>query len=284
MPKITRDALIDDLRQSMGETSDVIFVMSQIYTFAHRLGVPGPETGEYVLDALVEAAGPDRTLVLPGFYYKYGGTRSCDLARDELSTGALPNCARTAGWPRSNRPMFGWLAHGPRAEEAVSQVQTTAYGADSVPAWLVASDARAIGVGLTTRNNGWIVVHRGEEAAHVPYRYYKRFPGKLLRDGTPIGDGLEITFAQPRMVHLDYDWRVITEVLEERGTFWVSENTSLPLSAVSCRDVVDVTQTLLARDPLSLLSTPSEAKRWIAELKDEELSGLKPEEQYHVEA
>jgi aminoglycoside N3'-acetyltransferase len=264
----------------MGDDAEIIQVTSRLITFANRLECDLRTAHYRLLDSLLQAAGPDRTLVMPAFTLSYGKSRRYDPIRDKPETGVLVIAAWERDWMRTRRPMMNWVAWGARADEIMAQNQTTALGDDSVAAWLVNHDARAIGVGVTDVHHGWVVVHRAEEICQVPYRYYKKMPGELFIDGQPHGTCEEVLYAKPLLANIGHTYAQLTERLSSAGELWNNDDPLFPLRAVQCRRVVDRSIELLEANTLAFVAHRDEARKWLSDLKGQELGELKPEERF----
>lgn len=263
----------------MGDEADTIFVMSRLYTFAHRIEGEKESVCQRLLDLLVTAAGPERTLVMPAFVFSFGKTRKCDLSRDVPDTGVFVHAAIEQNWPRTHRPMFGWVALGPRSDEVLVQNQSSAFGENSVVAWLAGQQARAIGVGITDKNYGWVLVHLAEQMAKVPYRYFKKFVGEFYVDGVFKEPCEEVSYVRPLQVQLGADYLHLTERLIEQKDLWINESAVFPLRAVQCETVLETSLDFLGNDPFSFIPDPDQAKRWIADSREQEIAALAENEQ-----
>lgn len=117
------------------------------------------------------------TVALPAFTFSFCRTGIFDLRNSASETGVF------AGWAmnlipesiRTPHPIYSFVVLGPRAREIAACPSTTTFGDDSPFGFFERENARLVMLGC-----GWDActqIHRYEEAAKVPYRYFKEFKG-----------------------------------------------------------------------------------------------------------
>ena len=131
-------------------------------------------------------------------------------------------------------------------------------------------------------HHGWVVVHRAEEICQVPYRYYKKMPGELFIDGQPHGTCEEVLYAKPLLANIGHTYAQLTERLSSAGELLNNDDPLFPLRAVQCRRVVDRSIELLDANTLAFVAHRDEARKWLSDLKGQELGELKPEERFDM--
>lgn len=116
---IARSELVQDLMRLGLNSGDTVFVHSSLTSIGRVSGGP-----DEVIDALMDAIGPDGTLAMPAFSQPYGnmvGTLKANEVFDPASTistvGLIPETFRTrADVRRSIHPTSSVCAYGPKAE------------------------------------------------------------------------------------------------------------------------------------------------------------------------
>lgn len=122
MPEVTKDQIINAVRAAGIEPGDVIMVHSSLKSFGHVAG--GAET---VVDALIDAVGPEGTVVVPTLTATYaqskGGSSGLAWNRDKTPSRVglvTETLRRRPEARRSEHPTHSVAAIGDAAEEIVS--------------------------------------------------------------------------------------------------------------------------------------------------------------------
>jgi aminoglycoside N3'-acetyltransferase len=202
-----------------------------------------------VVESLLEALGPDGTLVMPSW------TGRDDVPFDPRSTAAAGDLGviadtfwRMPGVRRSTHP-FAFAARGARAEEIVSAPLTLPPHAPGSPVGRVhALDGRVLLLGVGHDAN--TTLHLAELLADVPYRVPHAFTE--LRDGVPERVEYGENDHCCRRFELADGWLRSTG-LQAEGQ--VGNAHALPFRS---RDVVRLAVERLLRDPLLFLHSAGE--------------------------
>lgn len=132
-------------------------------------------TPEDVILALLDALGPDGTLLLPLFNFDFTSGTPFDLATTPSHMGALTEAGRH--WPgavRTGHPIYSFAAIGAKASRFKGLTNRSGYGPDSPFAILRELDG-LIGVIDLPDQNSMTFYHHVEEMLDVPYRFHKTF-------------------------------------------------------------------------------------------------------------
>lgn len=162
--EVAKNDITDGLRHLGLRRGSIIMVHSSLSSFGHVDG--GADT---VIDALLEAVGPEGTVVMPTFSTNTRETKDgshveilpYDPDTTPVSTGAIPETFRKRpGAIRSKHPIFSLAAIGPKAAEVIKSLHS-----------LVEQDAYILllGVGLDTNST----MHLSEGIARPP-QYLQR--------------------------------------------------------------------------------------------------------------
>lgn len=250
------------LESVLGKPDEVFAVFSGIYTFAHRFGLPVDQAADLLIETMLDVAGQTRTLVLPAFCFSFPAKGVFDVIRTPSEIGLLPNRAlRRPDFHRSAKPMNSYVVAGPRANELLSLKCTTAWGPDGVMAWLNDVGASTCILGVPW-SEACSLYHLAEEMERVPYRYFKRFTGELLRDGKHAGSCEEIMFARSVTVPPVWAHDRIDRALEREGVIRQSSEPQFSLSAASTPDIVRVTRRMLQEDPYAYVVNAEAVRAW----------------------
>lgn len=164
------------------------------------------------LACLRDTLGPDATILMPAFTFAYGRTRTWDYHASKAETGALTEYfRRQPGVLRSVHPFHSISASGPHAADFAGCTDLSSFGPASPFARLLDADAINLALG-TDFVGGATFLHHTEEAARVPYRYHKPFPGEvtdadgLQRPGPYSMYVREIAEQHEYINHWDHVW------------------------------------------------------------------------------
>jgi aminoglycoside N3'-acetyltransferase len=282
MAKISLNDFGRELETLVQPQDQIIFIQSRLATFGHLIDVPIQTVVAGILQTIEEVVGPDRTLVFPAFSFGFGRKRLFDPIRTRPETGVLVEQAWRAGrYRRTTRPMNNYLIRGPLTRAAEALRDETSWDDNSILAWLAHMKARAITLGISEPDYGWIVVHRAEQIANVPYRYYKRLRGKLELNGVAAGTCEEVLFVRPLRAPCISDYTEMNTTLAEKGLLVSGRDARLALRAVGCADVVDTALQMLSADPYALIPERAELIDWVAKGKAGEIADLAPDERWN---
>lgn len=264
----------------LDEKDDILVLFSAIWTFGHVLELR-KDSASRLLPTILEAIGPRRTLVLPTYTFGFPQSREFDLLRTRPETGILPEMAvKAAGFVRSRNPIVSHIAYGPRAQEILAYKQTTAWGDDSVMQWFEARRARVAVLGISW-GQGCGLIHRSEEKSRVPYRYFKRFQGRLLSDGVELGECTETIYVRPLGINLVRGYEVIDPYMPRLKSFRRSSDADIPAASAIADEITTLAMSLLADEPYRFVGNADEMRSWVERLMQDEIASLLPDQRPH---
>ena len=255
-------ALLDGLRRVGIEAGDTLFVQVSL----DSLGRPKACTTEdeawpMLLRTLQTAVGREGTILVPTYTFSFCRQEDFDVGATptaggpwSASAGFLEFVRRAPGAVRSRDPIHSVAGLGPRAEELLLDVPTTCFGPGSVHERLLRGGGKVctIGVGLHEAT----FRHFVEEMVGVPFRYKKLFTGRIRENGVV------------RKTGWIYNVRILADNgcpdgtrLETRarvtGLCRAVRVGAGEVSAISCRDLFDLTEAALAEDCWTTARGPS---------------------------
>lgn len=136
-----------------------------------------PWSPEALLDSLLEAVGPEGTLLLPLFNFDFAAGRPFDIRSTPSHMGALTEAARRhPGAVRTGHPIYSFAALGARAGTLRGLDNFSGYGADSPFAVLRDWDGKVAALDISDQAC-MTYHHHVEEMCEAPWRYHKVFEG-----------------------------------------------------------------------------------------------------------
>lgn len=251
-----------DLEAAISSYDEVVVVWSGVWMLCHYLGVDEDTAASSGIDLICDTVGPHRTLVMPTYTFAFPRERIYDLKRSKPETGKIPEKFITRpGVRRTRQPVNSYALLGPLAEEAMNLKCTTAWGDDGLMGWLETYNARQIVLGVPWKYCGYF--HRGEEVVQIPYRYYKRFSGRLLDDGEDLGDCEETMFVRSLTALSDYDSSCVPKLMAQRNCIVKPAGGSAMVQSALTQDILKCQVDLMRADPYVYVPDPAALRDWV---------------------
>ena len=275
---ISYSEIKNQMRKVVTPADEVIVIFSGIWMFGSLLGKKPREVPDYLIDTILECLGPERTVIFPSYTYAYGKTRKFDLVTSKPETGALAGRAiLRPEFIRSSSPFNSYLISGPRTNEVLSIQDKTLWGEESVMGWFDKVSARICVLGEPWHES-CTHFHRAEDILQVPYRYYKRFPGSILKNDIFLSSCAPTMFVRPRGCEMIRDYTGPAKIMNQRNMILAGDNANFPIESALAPQIVDACMDLLSDDIYSYVSNKNQFSDWVARAMDEEISKISDDE------
>jgi len=166
-------------------------------------------------------------------------------------------------------------------KDVMSLKSTTSWGKDSILSWMVDVDALICPLGLD-----WHVAcslfHFIEEELQVPYRYFKRFNGRMYDKGKFISNCSQVKYSYPLNVTLELDHSIATTSLKSNFKVLNSPDKRIPMESASAKDILSATRMTLESDIFAYVKNKEDALNWIKNYKNDEISSLSRNQRYFL--
>jgi len=246
----------EDIREGVcalgASRGDVAMVHSSLSAFGHVDG-----GADAVIDGLLDALGPEGTLVMPTFTWGQFHAEErvvFDVSRTPCETGRIPETFRTrSGVVRSVHVCHSVAAVGPRAGEVMGE-GVSSFGPGSTFDALQRLDAWIVMLGVSFQS--CTALHAVEEAVQVPYRAHRDFRGSvvILPNGTQIASA---SIEYLRRHGGQNDFAKMAAVLAGKGVLRVGRIGEARCMATRMRDLFRIARPMLEKDPGFLTRTRS---------------------------
>ncbi len=263
--KITRDTIIQGLGEIIRPEDEVVVIHSGLWSFGAKMDVPPDQVAQVVLEAVRSAVGPNRTLFMPTFTFSFCRTGLFDLDDTPSETGALtqafldaPDTIRTASAINS------FAASGPMAEQAAGMQAQTLWGENTLWHWFEQKNVCICSLGLPILR-AISIAHRAEEAAQVPYRYFKTFTGTWKNGDKVIEPWEETMYVRALCARFDYQ-KVCDALYREQAV--LQADGPVLLESTHARDIMQATLSCLDADPYAFVLNRCEVKKAMQELEE----------------
>ena len=229
-PVITKYHIIKGLRDMDIRPGSLLQVHSSLSRFGYVEG--GADT---VVDALLEAVGPDGTVMMPTF--NHSAAAIFDLRRSPSTNGIITEALRRRPEAkRSMHPTHPYAAIGPLAEKLVQgHLETLTFGPECPLGRLARWGGRILllGVGMNVNT----CAHIGETIARVHCLGYREAPRQVR---TQHGAVIEAWTTAWRNGPCRMEWDVLEGRMRNRGMIRDGHIGPAEVHCMKAQDVVDV--------------------------------------------
>jgi len=250
---LTKDKMVETFRDLGIETGDSLIFHSSYRSLGEVEGGPAA-----VVDALLEAIGPNGNLMLPAFNY----TRPLphpyyDPAETPCRTGIIPETGRKfPGAVRSLHPTHSVAVIGPDAEELTKDhLEGRAFGIGSPIDRLAKRGGKVLLIGVGNITNS--MIHVAEEYAEIPKAsWHDPLPGIPVRlpDGTVVEHQLDTSPS------CSSAFGGIEQALRWKGMIRDAKLNTSKLQLMAGQDVVECARAIMAKKADILLCTWPDCK------------------------
>jgi aminopeptidase-like protein/aminoglycoside N3'-acetyltransferase len=264
MTKPSRDDLLSALRDVLPGEPGIAVIHSSLPALLPPTDFQ-PKDAVYAISQLAEAGW---TVALPAFTFSFCGGKAFDVRRSTSETGILADWTlrHLSAAQRTPHPIYSFVAIGPRAEDIIRCPSTTTFGDDSPFGLFEVSNAMLVALGCGVES--FTQLHRCEEKAAVPYRYFKTFSGDA-----DYGHGSKRVTASMYVRNLqaapNNDYSSAIGALTEQGSVTVRNLWRGDVAAVRTTELMEVCARLLAHDPFALLSNGPQVASYLATAQQE---------------
>lgn len=216
------------------------------------------------LDKLVRAGW---TIALPAFTFSFCGGKMFDLQSSTSEVGLLADWALT-GLPQARRtqhPIYSFVVAGPLAEKLLSLTPLTTFGAGSSFEYFERQGATVIMLGCDWKF--CTQLHRYEEIANVPYRYFKDFSGQC-RIGKTEQSVTARMFVRDLDIDPENDFSPAIEALRSQGAIRTCELWRGRIEATAVGALAAVCNDQLRKDPFAHVENAPEIAFRLAKRKE----------------
>ena len=276
--KLTEHKLADSIKSLIDEKDEVIILYSGISSFAHKFGADAKQTTNILLDIFQDVCGNNRTLVLPSYSMEFSKSKIFDLKFTKTETGAIPDCSvLRPEMIRTTHPMQSYTVYG-KLKDVLSNLKTqTSWGNKSVMSWLIENKAKIMVLGVDWHLS-CSILHHAEEVLRVPYRYFKRFSGKLYFKGNYVSECEEVMYCRPKNLEPVWNHKQIEKGLRTKNKILSVENSIFPLEATDISSYVNETYDILHDNPYAYIKNVEEIKYWVKNIKEKEIKSMSKSE------
>lgn len=254
-----------------------VVIQSGLWSLIKILDCKQQESTKYILEFIINFFS-NRTLLMPSFTPTFPVTKKFDIYLSKPSTGLLPSYAiKERLMTRTLQPMTSFIVRGNQEKEIHKINCKTVWGTESILGWLEKKDAIWCALGLPW-SIGCAFFHRSEEIIKVPYRYYKKYNGKLYDNKKFLGDISEIKYSYSKNVKPIFDFETWPKYLYKTNKVKVSKEKNFLIETASTKTIVNAALNFFSNDIYGFVKNKKEVSRWVKYEKKNEIEKLSNDE------
>lgn len=167
---------------------------------------------DQLLDALKEAVGEEGTVLIRTFNWDFCHGVPFHYKTTPSQVGSLGNMAlKRPDFKRTKHALYSWCVWG-REQKLLTEIDPQdSFGDDSIFAFLEDHNAAMLRIGNTSVA-GLTHIHRAEQRANNPLRYFKNFTGQYTGSDDICREKTYSMFVR----NLDYNIRVRNELTDDK--------------------------------------------------------------------
>lgn len=252
----TREDVQAAIRATGVNPGDSVFVHSNLQYFGKlSAGVDRAEYLSAFVQAIRDAVGPSGNILMPTFSYTFCNRQDFDPARAPSTVGVLTEFFRAQpGVKRSLDPIFSVAASGPD-QDYFTAIGQDCFGKDSIFEKLYDRNATLVFIGETLDIT---YMHFVEQRFGVPYRFIKKFRGKIKIAGKFEECVFDYNVRKLNDTAGGYDFEKIAGSLRRRGVLRESPLGYSKVQSVGAVDAFNVLTEELETDVTFLIKSVSE--------------------------
>ncbi len=201
-----------------------------------------------VIDCFLRIIGNEGTLLVPTYTYSFGKGEEFNTETTPSAIGEFPEIFRKReGVIRSRDPMVSNAAIGPLSKYLTLEISNSSFGLDSTFHRLHKCGGKICTLGISLY---WATfIHYIEEMANVPFRFHKKFSGKITeknKTSTELWD----YFAAPLSVeNCESDTLKIEKIAKSKNLVKVEPIGRGEIMVIDSNAYYDLGISMLSKDP-----------------------------------
>jgi aminoglycoside N3'-acetyltransferase len=263
---ITKKEFVESLHQVIKKKDEIIVLYSDISKFLDKVEYNKKLISE-ILDLIESFITKNRTLILPSFSANiFLKTGKFDLKNSIDNIGVLPKEALKRNYFRTPQPLHSYLVFGEKKKEIKKLSYKTSWGEGSILDFMSKNNARICTVGLPW-NRGCAYLHKFEEDYQVPWRYFKRYKGKMYLNKKFISKCEEIKYSLPKIDGELYNYYPFIKHIKKSKSFCKNDNKFFTIESVKTTCLDKIGRKIFLKDPWCIIKKRHSLINWIKNQK-----------------
>ena len=265
---ITKKDFFESLSQVIDKNDKVIVIYSGLSKFLNKFSFQKKLVSE-ILTSIEEFVTKDRVLILPSFSAEcFIRSGKFDLKNSIDNVGVLPKEALKRNYFRTPQPLHSYLVLGKNIKSIKKLSHKTSWGEGSMLDFMSKTNARICTLGLPW-NKGCAYLHRFEENYQVPWRYFKKFKGKMYNNLKFISDCEELKYSLPKL-NLNgalYNYYPFIKHIKKAKSYNRNTHKDFTIESIRSSCLNKIGQKIFLKDPWSIIKKKGELIKWIRDKK-----------------
>ena len=254
-----------------------VVIQSGLWSFIRILDCDKKDANKYILDFILNFF-KNRTVLMPSFTPEFSVTKEFDIYLSKPSTGLLPSYAiKEKAMSRTLQPMTSFIVCGKEEKEVQNIKCKTVWGDDSILGWLEKKNAIWCTLGLPW-SIGCAFFHRAEEVLKVPYRYYKKYNGKLYDNKKFLRKISEVKYSYSKKVKPKFNFEAWPKFLYKTSKVNISKDQDLIIETAPTKVILKAVLDFFSKDIYAFVKNKKEVQEWVKYQKDYEIDNLSNDE------
>ena len=265
---ITKKDFFESLNQVIHKNDKVIVIYSGLSQFLNKFSIKKNLVSE-ILTSIEKFVTKDRTLIFPSFSAEnFIRSKKFDLKHSIDNIGVLPKEALKRNYFRTPQPLHSYLIFGKKINSIRNLTYKTSWGEGSILDFMSKNEARICTLGLPW-NQGCAYLHRFEEIYQVPWRYFKKFKGKMYRDSKFISNCEELKFSLPKLKLSGeiYNYYPFIKHIRKAKSYNSNTHEDFKIESIKTSCLNKIGHKIFLEDPWCIIKKKKELINWIKKKK-----------------
>ena len=197
-------------------------------------------------------------------------TGKFDLTHSIDNIGVLSKEALKRNYFRTPQPLHSYLVTGKRAKEVKNLSYKTSWGDGSILDFMCRNDARICTMGLPW-NKGCAYLHKFEEDFQVPWRYFKRFTGKMYINKKFISKCEELKYSLPKSKKKLYDYYPFIKYINKSKSFCRNTSKEFRIESIKTSCLDKIGHKIFLKNPWNIVKEKKFLLNWIKNRRVEDI-------------
>lgn len=265
---ISKEKFNQSLNDVIKKNDEIIVIYSGISKFLNKFEYNKNLVSE-ILNQIENFVSNERTLIIPSFSAEsFIKTGQFDLATSIDNIGVIPKEALKRNYYRTPQPLHSYLVFGKKKEQIKNLCHKTSWGEGSILEFMSQNNARICTLGLPW-NKGCAYLHKFEEDYQVPWRYFKKYDGKMFKNKKFISYVQEVKFSLPKIKDELYDYYPFIKYIKKTKSFCKNSNNEFNFESVKASCLNKIAKEIYLKNPWCIIKKNKREKilNWIRHKK-----------------
>ena len=263
---IFKNEFIKSLKEVIKKEDHVIVIYSNASKLLNKFKY-NKNLISQILDLIESVISKDRTLILPSFSANvFIKTGKFDLRNSIDNIGVLSKEALKRNYYRTPQPLHSYLIFGKKKNRSTNLSFKTSWGEESILDFMSKNNARICALDLPW-NKGCAYLHKFEEDYQVPWRYFKKYIGKMYLNKKFISECKELKYSLPKIDRELYDFSPFIKYIKKSKSFRKNSCKDFTIESVKTSCLNKIGRKIFLNNPWCIIKEKKTLINWIKNQK-----------------